>query len=434
MAGTTESPRAKHGFRILTGALVLVVGQQLLGLQTALNPIVISMLTGAALTASLWWVHRRPVVFWAGVALLLLALGGGQWLVGRELGSAGGSPFHAPFFFFLATTVLRQVLRSERAAEDTLLGSACAYILVGLAFASAYEAVEFFSPGAIAGLDQSGATGSVFSQLVYFSLVTLTTLGFGDLAPVHPFCQSLAIVESVVGVLFPALIVARIIGAYSLGAADELESRGDEGDREREPKVTRVLFVFLPGLVLALPWVQQTEWGGVVVAGLLLSITVSGVYFVSGRVRVVVVGTGIAIAACTFRVLGGDFVVFASALEVALIATVVVRMCVWFFHREEATTSVILAAACIYWMIGIGFADAFGMIGHFSPGAIQGSLGDPLGPMLYFSFMTLTTTGYGDFAPVVPLARSLASLEAFVGVFYPAIVISKLVSLYGSRK
>ena len=47
--------------------------------------------------------------------------------------------------------------------------------------------------------------------------------------------------------------------------------------------------------------------------------------------------------------------------------------------------------------------------------------------MLYFSFMTLTTTGYGDFVPVDHVTRALASLEAFVGVFYPAIVIARMV-------
>ena len=54
--------------------------------------------------------------------------------------------------------------------------------------------------------------------------------------------------------------------------------------------------------------------------------------------------------------------------------------------------------------------------------------------MLYFSFMSLTTTGYGDFTPAIPLTRTLASIEAFIGIFYPAIVIAKLVSLYGSSR
>ena len=56
-----------------------------------------------------------------------------------------------------------------------------------------------------------------------------------------------------------------------------------------------------------------------------------------------------------------------------------------------------------------------------------------MGPMLYFSFMTLTTTGYGDLLPGAPLSRALANVEAFVGVFYTSIVIAKLVSLYGSQ-
>jgi voltage-gated potassium channel len=432
MSGTMDSAKDERGFRALTAALMLLLGFQLLALQGLWNPIAMSVLVGAALTASLWWVHRRPFVFWVGVVLLLPALGGGWLLSEQAVVGVGGSPFHAPYFFYLATTVLVRVLQSKRATEDTLLGSACAYILMSLAFASAYEAVEFFSPGAIAGLDPSGASGTVFSQFSYFSLVTLTTLGYGDLAPIHPFCQSLAIVESVVGVLFPALIVARIIGAHSVDGANALESR--ESEWTREGRVTQILFVFLPAIVLALPWVQQTVWGGVVVAGLLLSMMVAGVYFISGRVGVLVAGVGISLTACALRVLGGDFVLLAVVLEVALIGVVVGRMTFWFFRRDEATTSVILAAACIYWMIGIGFAEAFGFIGHFFPAAIEGSDDDPLGAMLYFSFMTLTTTGYGDFSPAIPMSRSLAALEAFIGVFYPAIVISKLVSLYGKRR
>jgi hypothetical protein len=52
--------------------------------------------------------------------------------------------------------------------------------------------------------------------------------------------------------------------------------------------------------------------------------------------------------------------------------------------------------------------------------------------MLYFSFVTLTTVGYGDISPIAPIAMTFANLEAIIGQLYPAIIIARLVSLYSS--
>lgn len=431
MNETTSSPSDEGDFRMLAGALVLLPALHLLALGGRWNPVALSLAGAMAMTVALWRVHRRPAMFWTGTALLVVALGGGWWVSEHAASGIAGSPFHAPFFFFVAASVLFRVLQAKRVTEDTLLGSACAYILLSLAFASAYQAVEFLTPGAIAGIDTGPTAASLFSQLVYFSFVTITTLGYGDLSPVHPFCQSLAIVESVVGVLFPALIVARIIGVQAAGGTEPL-GRPDS-KWTREGFVARILVVFLPVIILALPWVQGTKWGPIVVGGLLLFLMIAGVYFISGRRRVLVVGGILALTALGLRIVGNDFLVFAMIIEVTLIAVVVARMSLWFFRRRDATTSVILAAGCIYWLIGIGFGETFALISRLVPNAIEGGATLPLGTTLYFSFMTLTTTGYGDFAPTIALTRTLASLEAFVGIFYPAIVIAKLVSLYSTR-
>src|SRR5215813_14538572 len=80
------------------------------------------------------------------------------------------------------------------------------------------------------------------------------------------------------------------------------------------------------------------------------------------------------------------------------------------------------------------FAAAYGLIWELSPGAfanlvVQGGGPEETGSMLYFSFTTLTTTGYGDIVAVDPFARSLANFEAVLGQFFIAITVARLVTM-----
>jgi hypothetical protein len=79
----------------------------------------------------------------------------------------------------------------------------------------------------------------------------------------------------------------------------------------------------------------------------------------------------------------------------------------------------------LYWALGTRFPDAFS--GH--PGESVGLTG-----WVYFSFVTLTTVGYGDITPIATGARSLAMLEALIGQLYPAVIIARLVSAEGTSK
>jgi hypothetical protein len=80
------------------------------------------------------------------------------------------------------------------------------------------------------------------------------------------------------------------------------------------------------------------------------------------------------------------------------------------------------------------FAAAYGLIWELSPGAfanlvVQGGGPEEIGSMLYFSFTTLTTTGYGDIVAVDPFARSLANFESVLGQFFIAITVARLVTM-----
>lgn len=100
------------------------------------------------------------------------------------------------------------------------------------------------------------------------------------------------------------------------------------------------------------------------------------------------------------------------------------------------TTRRLHGGVAAYLLLGVLWAYAYALVAALRPGAFVGPLAaaDGARAFLYFSFVTLTTTGYGDVLPVHPAARSLATLEAVTGTLYLAILISRLVSQAVSRR
>src|SRR6185369_2423038 len=112
------------------------------------------------------------------------------------------------------------------------------------------------------------------------------------------------------------------------------------------------------------------------------------------------------------------------------------------FGRREVSFDSILGAVCGYIFLGLGWAVCYSVIESFHPGsfALGPSIVRPSGdlPMLpqlliYYSFITLTTVGYGDIIPVAPAARSLAWMEAITGQFYLAVIVAALVTLITAK-
>jgi len=106
----------------------------------------------------------------------------------------------------LPVTISR-VLHHKRVTSETVLGALCAYVLVGLLFAFSYLAVEALGDGAF--FAQPGVHRQ--SEYVYFSFVTLTTLGFGDLSPSVGLPQALTAMEALFGSIFLVTLVARLV-------------------------------------------------------------------------------------------------------------------------------------------------------------------------------------------------------------------------------
>ena len=97
------------------------------------------------------------------------------------------------------------------------MGAICIYLLLALVWAFAYQIVEAYVPGSMNGLDHDLWQHNT-DDLVYYSFVTLTTLGYGDITPEEPITRFLAYMEAVTGVFYMAILVASLIGIRLAGA------------------------------------------------------------------------------------------------------------------------------------------------------------------------------------------------------------------------
>ena len=113
---------------------------------------------------------------------------------------------------FTVGVVLNLIVRQDATNLNLLSGAAAVYLLLALIWALSYRFIGDLAPGAFNGL--SPDHHSSWTQYLYFSLTTLTTLGYGDITPVNPFARIWVTFEAVVGVLYVAILVARLVSLY----------------------------------------------------------------------------------------------------------------------------------------------------------------------------------------------------------------------------
>jgi len=131
-----------------------------------------------------------------------------------ELGLAARLTFLA-FHVSITWSLLRTLLDHPTVQRNTLYGVVCTYLLVGLAFATLYAVLEEVHPPALAGSPaRQGSARLLPADLVFFSFMTLTTVGYGDIAPISAEARLVAVFEAVVGVFLLAFLVARLVALY----------------------------------------------------------------------------------------------------------------------------------------------------------------------------------------------------------------------------
>jgi hypothetical protein len=165
------------------------------------------------LFSSIYAVSKRRSVF---ISALLISL---PMFVSLWSGYSGKIPsslavgriFGALFFAFTAIVILLHVFKERKITADVIIGAICVYFLIGLMWAFIFSVLEIFQPGSF-HIEQS--LGVRLSDFSYYSFVTLTTLGYGDITPLSPPARSLCLLEAITGQLYLAVMIAGLVGIY----------------------------------------------------------------------------------------------------------------------------------------------------------------------------------------------------------------------------
>jgi len=111
--------------------------------------------------------------------------------------------------------IVTDLFRMREVGTNAILGAIVAYVLVAVAFGSLYLMVELLQPGSFTGLPVGSNQAELESALLYFSVVSITTMGYGDITPISGLSRSLSSIEGMFGTLYLAVMIARLVGLHN---------------------------------------------------------------------------------------------------------------------------------------------------------------------------------------------------------------------------
>ena len=173
----------------------------------------------------------------------VLAVGGRSWMLtivlvipaiaGPWLGEYGRGVVpawvitgaHMVFVGFVVVQLLRYILRASRVNSEVLCAGIAAYLMLGVMWTPAFLMVSQLSPGSFSGAHLAAGQDLGRFDALYLSFVSLTCLGCNDITPVSNAARMLLMVESVTGVLYLAVLIARLVAVYSRSAEAGPEKR-----------------------------------------------------------------------------------------------------------------------------------------------------------------------------------------------------------------
>jgi voltage-gated potassium channel len=178
-------------------------------------PWLLPLLFSIVMLVSVWAVSRKPrhVIVVATLAVIAVS---GEWsrLTGYGLNQVIPGLASVIALAWVAVVLAKDVFRErDYISADMIYGGINTYLLITVAFAAAYKLLILLVPDSISGLSADSPTG----DMIYYSAVTITTLGYGDISPVSDGARMLAFVEALFGQLYIAVLLAKLVATHISG-------------------------------------------------------------------------------------------------------------------------------------------------------------------------------------------------------------------------
>jgi uncharacterized membrane protein len=159
-----------------------------------------------------------------GVAAFVLEIA--AELTGRPPLSIASRAIFGLYLAIVVALLLRGILRAQQVTSNAIAGGVCVYVLIGMMWAAVFTSLEMFQPGSfVRGSAQLGhQANGLYVEMLYFSYVTVATVGYGDIVGATPIARMLAVVAALSGQLYLAVFVAGLVG---LVATQGRASRGE---------------------------------------------------------------------------------------------------------------------------------------------------------------------------------------------------------------
>ena len=216
-----HSDRTPHYGALLAVVLVLIAlapistgNESAIVVEIVFNLVLVTGAYSAAARKGNPWpftVLTTVTLAWRWVALLFEA----------DTVDLGALIMTAVWLIFAVGTIANTLFEQREADTNMIFAAVVVYLLAGVAFGQVFEVLELVQPGSFSGVPDGGHPRELGNTLIYFSLVCLTTMGYGDIVPVSEIARPLSVLEGVFGTLYLAVMIARLVGLHLQSGSEE---------------------------------------------------------------------------------------------------------------------------------------------------------------------------------------------------------------------